>query len=312
MQISGLQVRIVVLLVGLTACETPADPWALYTSHADSARAAELQREMICAQPRSLALRAAPVRVLRVARADFSARCESAFGRCPEDDPRLHALTLRGDIFLFEDADERTFAHEVAHTLQQGWPRGEVEDDASRVRSALREGHANYSAKLLRGELDEWRWFAPPADPPIDKAHHPLDLAPALGTWLFHWLVFHDRLDTLKMDEPPTSTSALLHPDRWPYAAPPSVCPDGQRWGELWIVRTLSRQIGLAGARRAGDGWVDDCQLTRDGHLTWRTSWRSAADAAEFADAAARGWSEVAVACDGATCIATWDETDGP
>jgi hypothetical protein len=44
-----------------------------------------------------------------------------------------------------------SFAHEVAHTLQQGWPRGEVEDDASRVRSALREGHANYSAKLLRG-----------------------------------------------------------------------------------------------------------------------------------------------------------------
>ena len=47
------------LLVGCTFPVRPEDPWAPYEYGIDSARAAELQREMIVAQPRTLALRAA-------------------------------------------------------------------------------------------------------------------------------------------------------------------------------------------------------------------------------------------------------------
>jgi len=254
-----------------------------------------------------------------------------------EYDARDDTLSLLADLRA-DGADRPVVAHELAHALDArrfGHPDlAAIADlDELLARRALLEGDAELVARL-----DEARARRAPDEQPLARAlaraAWPLAATPApppalYADWLassalfvfpyYDGMAFVGALERAggfalvdrMLEHPPTSTSEILHPQRWLDGAGPEpvdapAAPPGfrmvarGRFGERLTRDLLEACLGAEPALAAATGWSGDAYAVFAGEgrrlaLAWSTAWETPADAVEFARAAAglgRCWSE--------------------
>lgn len=208
-------------------------------------------------------------------------------------------------------------AHEFAHTIQleRGWfpPDWESGPAAGRnsldgrllVRSLI-EGGAVYAAEEYAAETDvsdsqigrfeqRYRTAAPERAFAIAPYHHG-------GQYFETALDSAADLGTVYEDDPPRTTTEILHPEKDDFEPTPvtfrtDVERDGWRYlpgasdttGEMFVHVALSAHLDTDRADTAAAGYANDRLLAfEDGEETsyaWVTHWTSAEDAEQFATA---------------------------
>lgn len=265
-------------------------------------------------------------------------------------------------VIIADDADEiridrRTLVHELVHALQDqrfGLDREGDTLDAQRAETGLIEGDADYVPHLYDDRCgDTWQCLPEIGGAPADAdsgsdagdAENETAGSAALEERPFNVGLFlsiyapysegsafvdalHEREDGWRAvdrayDDRPTSTSQVIHPERYPEDDPVDVdvpdrssdgweaaTADGERrtetvgeatlFGALWANGAVDQPLTQGATELspynystpATDGWAGDTFLVyhdaddhnRTGHV-WRLAWESEADAAEFADA---------------------------
>ncbi|WP_306055306.1 Hvo_1808 family surface protein [Natronococcus wangiae] len=243
-------------------------------------------------------------------------------------------------VLVADDADEiridrETLVHELVHALQDqhfGLERRGTTVDDRRAEVGLLEGEANYVAHLYEQRCGEtWQCTADPEQTSAEFDEGSFNLGLFLSIYApyaegpsfvahLHETGGWDAVDRAH-DERPTSTSQVIHPDRYPDTDPVDVevrdrssdewepyADDGEPrtetigeatlFGTLWANGAIDRPLTEGGtelapynySHPATEGWAGDTfQAYRDedgrtAHV-WALAWESDADAAAFADA---------------------------
>ena len=232
--------------------------------------------------------------------------------------------------------DRGTLVHELVHALQDqrfGLDRYGETIDERRAEEGVLEGEANYVPYLYDQRCEaEWDCLAEPSEPTTEIAEGPFNVGLFLSIYVpyaegpsfiahLHETGGWDAVDRAH-DDRPTSTSQLIHPERYPDVEPVEIDLEdrsSEEWeletdgdgeprtetvgeatlfGSLWANGVIDRPINEGGtepvpynySHPATDGWAGDEFRVYEGpnnetaHL-WSLAWESEDDAAAFADA---------------------------
>ena len=231
--------------------------------------------------------------------------------------------------------DRGTLVHELVHALQDqhfGLERHGETLDERRAENGVLEGEANYVPYLYDQRCDdEWDCLADPPEPTAEIAEQPFNVGLFLSIYVpyaegpsfvsyLHETGGWEAVDRAH-DERPTTTSELIHPERYPHDPVEIALEDrsSEEWeletdgdgeprtetvgeatlfGSLWADGVIDRPIDEGGTEpvpynysdSATDGWAGDEFRVYEGpenetaHV-WSLAWRSDADAEAFADA---------------------------
>jgi len=212
---------------------------------------------------------------------------------------------------------EMTLAHEFVHTIQfeEGWLRPDWEDPPSMGRRTLEysllarslveggavvatDGYANATGASLRQTRQFQRAYRE-ATPDEKLSYAPYNLG---GQYFDTVLDNVSELGTVYEDDPPRSTTEILHPERDEFELATidfradSETDDWEKRrqltdtaGEMFLHIALSAHTDIETAEGAAAGWANDRLFAFGSGETlsyaWALHWESAEDAAEFATA---------------------------
>lgn len=240
-------------------------------------------------------------------------------------DPATGELVFLGSGEDLDLTERLVLAHELTHAIDdQHFDLGRLDPLLLRCRDerftaalGLVEGSAQHfsSQVLLRGDVD----LGDLGDALGDQEQPDLSGVPPFLLTLQQWpylagmsfvTALADRGGTAAIDDAmrafPISTEQVIHPERYPDDVPVRVdVADvsgvlGPAWGDLdamevgeeWLRAWLDLKLGVFDAREAAAGWDGGVyRAWTDGTdvvVVLRSAWDTAADAAAFADAAAR------------------------
>jgi hypothetical protein len=244
-------------------------------------------------------------------------------------DPTAHAMTIVNRIGDFGLTARFTVAHEYTHALQDqhfdfarlgvdaSFPTDRVlalhaliEGDASLLSAQWMQQHITLGDLLDIGQLllSSLQPVVPAGTPPLVERSL---LFPYLDGMSFVSALYQvggwaavDRVYA----RPPTSTSEILHPDRYQAGWTPTVVAApalgkalGSGWtrvyldtmGELTFQVWLAQVLDATAARQLSAGWQGDQVVSWSGPsggwvIAWRSTWATVSDAFSVASAASR------------------------